>query len=296
MHTTYHSCDGPGHQVGHANLQADEVSLAAKWQNVVVDLEALTKECFYKLDVVTSRVLAMYRFGHLVQVFSCPDTRERHEVSGRNGAGASVSLNFEDFHELVPEVGGAVAGRKAGISPNGLNVASKVHIVHFKVIACHDRSGNRVNLERIGQISANWIIFGAEREDRIVQGSVTGKVNLAEPDEEVVRGWRRWTEPDEEVVRGWRGWSASASALVTTDLSATALVTELAATALVTTEPAALLRKGNRHGCKDNRNGGNFEQHDDDTDTDEDAFEECVCWKLCDDVFQGFSYLSVRFS
>jgi hypothetical protein len=80
-----------------------------------------------------------------------------------------VFLNLEDLHELVPELGGAVAGGKARIPPNGLDVARKVHIVHFKVIACHDRVCNRVKLERIGQFSASCIVFRAEREDQIGQ-------------------------------------------------------------------------------------------------------------------------------
>jgi hypothetical protein len=56
----------------------------------------------------------------------------------------------------------------------------------------------------------------------------------------------------------------------------------LAASALLAAATGrGLLRKGNRHGCKENRNGGKFEQHhDDDEDEDEDSFEECVCWKL----------------
>jgi hypothetical protein len=46
-----------------------------------------------------------------------------------------------------------------------------------------------------------------------------------------------------------------------------------------------LLRNGKRHGGKENRDGGKFEQHDDDDDddtseTDENAFKECVSCKL----------------
>jgi hypothetical protein len=42
------------------------------------------------------------------------------------------------------------------------------------------------------------------------------------------------------------------------------------------------LRKGSRHGCTENRNGGKVEQHGDDGDDDtgDVAFEECVSWKL----------------
>jgi hypothetical protein len=110
--------------------------------------------------------------------------------------------------------------------------------------------GNRFFLERIGQISANWIVAGPERE-QTDKTKVIRKFNLA--------------EPDAEVVLGWRGRPSATAA---------------ASTAAATT---ALLRKDSRHGGKENRKGGKFEQHDDDDDDDafEDvAFEDCMCWKL----------------
>jgi hypothetical protein len=52
----------------------------------VVSLEALTKERFHKLYVVTSRILAMYRIGYLGEAFPGPDIREHHiYIGGRNG-------------------------------------------------------------------------------------------------------------------------------------------------------------------------------------------------------------------
>jgi hypothetical protein len=70
-----------------------EVFIAAKWQNIVVNLETFTEECFQQLHVVTSWELVMHRVGYTSFL---PAQILATMRSAGNGASESGFLNLED--------------------------------------------------------------------------------------------------------------------------------------------------------------------------------------------------------